>query len=620
MPTPPTEVLGGDTPPGSGKGTTFRTLARDPALATLMIITVGFGVSFGSGWGTTQVQVVLHWGILYGLHLTLAVLAAQITRTPGLPRNVSRVWKAVTITGWCYTAGDGVQLGLLVSGRFDREAIHGHPLQVALLLIGTVISVGALLTTSRGWYQRQRRARYWLDVAIVMTATTAFGDYSLASESVGPATFTLNLLTGPGLFLVGVLAIVRATLTTIPPMTRAAGVTVCAAATLEAALQTVFRPLIDQGRLSWFIGLTLLASTLLTAGARIQQLQVRGRRQPPRHAEAQHGQRCSRFGTLPYLAIALTNLLLIKVLAARNLDVHVWIVVVGAVVSTSLVVTRQLLASTDNRRLVQALGTTVSQLRRSMHERDKLTAQLHHKAYHDPLTGLPNRALFTDQLHTLCDRQDIGRVAVMLVDLDDFKPVNDTYGHNVGDQVLTEAAARMQDCAGPENLVARIGGDEFGILVQDPETDIDRLARRVLATVSRPYVLATGAASITASVGIAATNHSPDAQQLLTDADRAMYAAKHSIKGTYRTTHASPVRVTRLPGSTPPDDDHSHAAAMRPHAEFTGPRLPEANLGWLATAHRLPWEISQRYRAESPPRARPSLCPVRDNEQPQRLH
>jgi diguanylate cyclase (GGDEF)-like protein len=524
---------------------------RDPVLVTLMALTAGIVTVYGAGWGPQRVQVTVHWATMCGLHLSLVVSAGRVTRSPAVPRNVYRVWAAAAVCGCCFAAGDMVQLGLLARGRFDSEVVLGAVPQSLLVLVGSVILVGALLTTSAGWSQRQRRIQYWLDVVIVLIAATTFGGYSFVAGPAGPATLALGLLTGPGVYLVGAFAIVRAALAEIPPMTGAAGCTVCAAASLEAMTQAISWLLVDHGRLSWLIGLTLLASTLLAAGARIQQLHPIPRSQEPGRAGGQPDQPQGRLVVLPYVAIASTNVLLVVVLAAGNSGGRVWIVIAGTITSTGLVVARQLLAFAENRQLIQALDASVARLRATMGERDQLTAQLHHKAYHDALTGLPNRALFTERLRARCGEPDAGLVAVIIVDLDDFKPINDTHGHGVGDQVLAEAAARMQRCAGPGNLVARIGGDEFAILVQRPDPDIDELARGILKAVSCPIVFGAATASISASVGIAAAQDAPDAEQLLADADKAMYAAKHSAKGTYQVARVYRSDATGRAGTAP---------------------------------------------------------------------
>lgn len=512
--------------------------ARDPVLVVLMALSAMIAAGYGADWGSVRLQITVHWFTMGGLHLGLAVMASRVVRQrPAVPRNVSRVWAAATAAGVCYTVGDVVQLGLLTGGRLDAEALFGGPWQSIAVLAGTIVFVGALVTTPAGWRTRQRRIQYWLDVVIVLMTATTFGGYSFAAGPAGPVTVALGLLTGPGLFVVGVFAIVRATLAQVPPMTRAAGAAVGVAASVEAVTQAISQLLVDHDRLSWQKGLTLLASTVLAAGARIQQLQSGDRWSASGRAGGPPDPPRGRSSVLPYLAIVSTNILQVVVLATRRLDGHAWVVVVGTIISTGLVVARQLLAFADNRRLVQTLDTTVSHLRVTMRERDQLTTQLHHKAYHDALTGLPNRASFGDRLGTVCGGPEAGPVAVMVVDLDDFKPVNDTYGHAVGDQVLIEVAVRMQRCAGSGDMVARIGGDEFGVLVQQAGADLDQLARRVLTALSCPIVITPVTVSISASVGIAVTRHALDAQQLLVDADQAMYAAKYSTKGTYRVAH-----------------------------------------------------------------------------------
>ena len=95
-----------------------------------------------------------------------------------------------------------------------------------------------------------------------------------------------------------------------------------------------------------------------------------------------------------------------------------------------------------------------------------LQEQLHHQAYHDPLTNLANRSLFTDEVKSaLADRR--GELAVLFIDLDDFKTVNDSLGHSAGDELLVSVASRLRACLRPEDVIARLGGDEFAVMVED---------------------------------------------------------------------------------------------------------------------------------------------------------
>jgi diguanylate cyclase (GGDEF)-like protein len=156
---------------------------------------------------------------------------------------------------------------------------------------------------------------------------------------------------------------------------------------------------------------------------------------------------------------------------------------------------------------------------------------LRHAAFHDPLTGLANRALFTDRVeHGLAlHARELRPLAVVFCDLDDFKMVNDSFGHAVGDTVLAEVARRLQSCVRGGDTLARLGGDEFAILVEGDVDGVHALARRIIAAVSPPVVAGRSSAPTAVSVGIAVVDGSaptPDAPQLLARADLAMYAAK----------------------------------------------------------------------------------------------
>ncbi|MGH2358840.1 MAG: putative bifunctional diguanylate cyclase/phosphodiesterase [Candidatus Limnocylindria bacterium] len=175
---------------------------------------------------------------------------------------------------------------------------------------------------------------------------------------------------------------------------------------------------------------------------------------------------------------------------------------------------------------------------RDVTERKALEAQLTHQAFHDPLTGLANRALFIDRVqHALVRRAADGRrVAVIFCDLDDFKTINDSLGHAAGDEVLAAVAERFGRALRPADTVARLGGDEFAFLVEDV-SDTRRavsLARRVSATLAAPFAIAGKEVVVRASLGIAVSRRSvDDAGTLLRNADAAMYTAKAAERGGY---------------------------------------------------------------------------------------
>nr|WP_277349768.1 GGDEF domain-containing protein [Planosporangium thailandense] len=228
------------------------------------------------------------------------------------------------------------------------------------------------------------------------------------------------------------------------------------------------------------------------------------------------------YSLAPYVAIASTYVLLTATLAIDGLDVRAWVVLVGAITCTGLVVARQLAAFADNAQL--------------LHERDALAARLHELAFSDSLTGLANRAMFLDRLDEAVRRarRDGSDAAVLLVDLDDFKPVNDRFGHAAGDAVLTEVAARLHGCVPETDVVARLGGDEFAILLEQvPAGGFSAMADRVVRALDVPCRVAGTEVRVGASVGVAVIRAGDDASALLQRSDAAMYAAKCRGKGTF---------------------------------------------------------------------------------------
>ena len=168
----------------------------------------------------------------------------------------------------------------------------------------------------------------------------------------------------------------------------------------------------------------------------------------------------------------------------------------------------------------------------------KLEEELTHRAFHDALTGLPNRVLLQDRI-----AQQIASAAraktmagVLFVDIDDFKVVNDTKGHSVGDELLVAAAARLAALVRGSDTAARLGGDEFALLVGDAESiaAVEAAAERIVAAFAEPFALSPGLVTTTVTVGVATTQDSTDTEELLRHADLALYAAKAAGKRQWR--------------------------------------------------------------------------------------
>jgi len=179
-------------------------------------------------------------------------------------------------------------------------------------------------------------------------------------------------------------------------------------------------------------------------------------------------------------------------------------------------------------------------------ERKRQEDRILRAANHDPLTGLPNRRMFEESLETalVAARRGGHRVAVLLIDLDGFKAVNDSRGHDAGDALLCEIARRMTAALRVGDLVARLGGDEFVVLLtpleDNAEAGVRRVAGHLVEQISRPVAFAGGDLTVSASIGIAIGDGIPSGSDLLKSADTAMYQVKRSGKRGYR-FHSGPL-------------------------------------------------------------------------------
>jgi diguanylate cyclase (GGDEF)-like protein len=186
-----------------------------------------------------------------------------------------------------------------------------------------------------------------------------------------------------------------------------------------------------------------------------------------------------------------------------------------------LVVARQMFTIVDNTVLLDRVSEGQQRLR--------------HQAYHDPLTGLANRALFRERLVLALEaHRHRGRaMAVLFADLDDFKLVNDSFGHAMGDRVLRAIAERLQACVSPDDLVARLGGDEFAVLLDQHPADAEPAGHRILAALREPFPIDGHRIGVGASIGLVVPDPGEpmSADALLRRADAAMYSSKRRGKG-----------------------------------------------------------------------------------------
>jgi len=233
---------------------------------------------------------------------------------------------------------------------------------------------------------------------------------------------------------------------------------------------------------------------------------------------------------------------------------------------------------------------------RDIQERKALESQLTHQAFHDPLTKLANRALLSDRVsHAQARSQRDGRpCAVLLLDLDDFKAINDTLGHAAGDEVLMEAARRLHGCIRAGDTAARLGGDEFALLLEDTPDAARALevAERIAAALNQPILLGGKETFLSASMGIALGVPSEPEGELLRNADVALYRAKEQGKG--RCEVFAPSMRAAVLDRLQLEADLRHAIAASELVLFYQP-IVELSSGRIAGAEALlRWRHPQR--------------------------
>ncbi|MCY1143618.1 GGDEF domain-containing protein [Actinoplanes sp. Pm04-4] len=507
----------------------------DRLLVGLLGGTAALVALYAADFATTGVQVVTAWVAVAAIHVCLAGVARSTARMPGLSAPARRFWWSVAVAGVIYLLGDLAQVVVAARDPYAPFAATGGTIQMVTLALGSAGLMFTLLTVPLGFRSSRERTRFWLDVATVMVAAVVVGWYLVVPER--PAALldmAAPVLAGPVVILLCVFVVAKLVMSGTAPFTRLCGLIGAGGAAVKSGADALGRDGLTDSRLHLFLACTVVAHALLTIALRANQIQLAGR------PEALRLRRRKPYSLLPYGSIAVTYLLL-TIAVVRDEPVTVAVGLAGAAVSTLLVVVRQLVAFRDNARLLDELDAKVRELHltqeglhASLAERDALAARLRHHAFHDGLTGLPNRVLYAERLDAALAE---GRpVVAMLIDLDGFKQVNDQWGHAAGDSVLREVAGRLRACLRDGDTVARIGGDEFAVLLQPgPDDDLHDVAARIIRTVEQPVAVeGGGSARVGASVGIAVATAATDSgNALLREADRAMYAVKRDGKGAY---------------------------------------------------------------------------------------
>nr|BFE61619.1 bifunctional diguanylate cyclase/phosphodiesterase [Dactylosporangium thailandense] len=445
----------------------------------------------------------------FGLAMSawMAWLAGEV---PGIAASARRFWHRFALATGLVTIGTAI----MTPARLSPESPYALRLtQIAapVLAASILIVLYALLRLPVRTRTRAEWTRLGLD-GLTVLITTALFLWHLALRPIAEHNGNLGVVIGLSLVgitclvtLVAVLKVVMLGSGTVSRRSMALLATTLVAGGLSSAVS----PLIaTHPRLAGLQPmLTLVECLLVAAAARAQW----------RPAAAQRTARGGRtYSKLPYYAVGATLVLLAFVAYTDHRDIAA--VATGAIAVSAIVGARQLVALRDNQRLLAEV---------SAHER-----RLRHQATHDALTGLVNRNHFTELLGAAL--RTPGPTAVLLIDLDDFKLINDTLGHAVGDEVLMTVAERLRGAVRAEDVVARLGGDEFAAMLYEvPGEHAVGVAERMRDLLTTSVRAAGHELLVRASVGVATSSPelAEDVDTLLRNADLAMYAAKERGKG-----------------------------------------------------------------------------------------
>ncbi|GIF67672.1 hypothetical protein Ais01nite_57070 [Asanoa ishikariensis] len=461
---------------------------------------------------------VTSWSAQAALEGTFAVLSWWLWRRRGQDALCRRFWGAAAIAGLLKFAGGTVRA---VDFAIEPANAGSHRTVPTLLIAaGSLVLLGFLLTRPPDLVGRER-VRLWLDAMTVLVATSIFV-WSIAltgSEGASGSSEVAWTVVGSVIMIVSAFAIVRLLMTREAPFTRATGIVLSISIALFG-VEHALNPQLATADSPGSYVLRLVPALILAVAPCIERMWGTLTRQvgPPKRVRVTL--------RLPFIAVAATQIMLLVQLSINGLTIKSWGTIVGSVVLTAVVAARQTVVLMENERLVRRLDESIEALGRQ-------EQKFRHAANHDHLTGLANRAFFDHHAQRL-GNSDAGRGrAVLLLDLNDFKMVNDTFGHHAGDDLLKLTATRLKRSVRPGDTVARLGGDEFSVLLADASAeDAVAAAHRILGALAKPTHVHGHTLRPAASVGIAASGTKPF-ESLLRDADEAMYEAKRRNSGFY---------------------------------------------------------------------------------------
>ncbi|MDQ1701656.1 MAG: diguanylate cyclase [Frankiaceae bacterium] len=489
------------------------------ALVALLVLTLLVAVA--GDVGSRHAQILLSFITEVALWGTMTWHIVALSRTRSLPPQARRYWRILIVTGVAAMLSYASGIAPAAKATVDDAAFRGVVGGVFGAISGTALLLAGLTyRTDRETGAGHRRL--WLDALVTMIAGLGalwfVQSNSLLAAGTSVSAVITNVIAN-ALSIVAVLALLRPMASHVRPLSVRGGVLALFAIAGGIVIEILAPHTVGT---EWLrLVLALRAVIGIAAIGAVWQERLPGR------AATRPARRNRVYSRSPYVAVAGTYVLLGCALWFGHAGGQVWGMFTAAAAATAVVAYRQFLSFRDN-------AVLVDELRSAAEAASALTEQLHTHAYFDELTRLPNRAHFSERLEQLLGPATDPRapVGVMLLDLDDFKLVNDRAGHAVGDEVLVQAGGRLTAAVRDDGFVVRLGGDEFAILVAGAtEATVAELARRVVASFEAPFELTAGDALVGVSIGTAIGTAGEDCgETLLRNADLAMYGAKSAGK------------------------------------------------------------------------------------------
>jgi diguanylate cyclase len=490
---------------------TVALVRRDPLLALCLLLTGANGVWFTVGLFHAWSAPMVGWIVAVAVGLLSVAACWRTAATPGLAPAARRFWRGLGAAMAVLTAGTA-------SNSVDALAGPDAPSQ---LISGTTLALYGSGVFLAGWCvvriptaarTRGEWLRLGLDAVTVMITALVF-TWQLSARSSTDTRITL--LAVASLPFVVILALAKVAFAGSGPVDRGAmrllGLSVTTSGAIGALAPLLAPwPYLTNTHLGVPIGATFIA----WAAARQRHSDGASVVSPRRPGRL--------FSLVPYTAIAATEGLLLW--TQDHQPEQATPVVHAAVALTAIVVIRQVSALTEHARLLGRLDSSIVELRRSQ---DRLA----HNATHDHLTGLANRALLEQRIREAIESGQPTGPCLALVDLDDFKDINDRLGHAVGDDVLTVVSQRLRACVRAQDTVARLGGDEFAMLLTGTSARDAHLLDRLVTALREPIRAGGYDLLVTASIGLVSGDITVEPSELLRRADVAMYASKQAGKG-----------------------------------------------------------------------------------------